>query len=412
LKGKGLTLMKTFFVDLHIHIGASDEGKPVKITASKKLTFAGIIKECLERKGIDIIGIVDCGSPRVLKDIRNLIKKQELMELPGGGLRHRERVTVMLGSEVETTEENRGKSHHVAFFPFLKQISEFSSIMSKYITNIDLSSQQSGIGAAQLYSIVKSIGGVLIPAHVFTPHKSLFGNCTTRLSKIFSPEMLENLPSLELGLSADTYLADRIEELKDFTFLSNSDAHSLNKIGREYNIFLLDKPDFKEVVLALYKRGERKIIANYGLDPKLGKYHRTHCPECGFTAQEKPPVLSCMKCGSDKVVRGVLDRITSIEDHPEAVHPEDRPPYYYQVPLDFVPGIGKKILDKLIKTFGSEMEVLHKTGYEDLRQIVGREIAKHILLAREGKLKLQAGGGGKYGKVTGGEEKVEQLNLF
>ena len=225
--------------------------------------------------------------------------------------------------------------------------------------------------------------------------------------------MLENIPSVELGLSADTFLADRIEELKDFTFLSNSDAHSLPKIGREYNKFLLEKPNFKELVLALYNRAGRKILANYGLDPKLGKYHRTHCPECGFTAEKEGPILKCLECNSEKVVRGVLDRIISIEDYPAPKHPKWRPPYYYQVPLDFVPNIGKKTLDRLIKTFGSEMEVLHKTGYEDLKQVVGREIASHIILAREGKLLLKAGGGGKYGKVTGGNtEKIEQLNLF
>jgi len=113
--------MKEYFADLHIHIGANSEGKPVKITASRKLTFANIIKECLERKGIDIIAIVDCASPGVIKDIKELIKKGELLEMPDGGMRHRDRVTVILASEIETTEENKGKSHQVAFFPFLKQ---------------------------------------------------------------------------------------------------------------------------------------------------------------------------------------------------------------------------------------------------------------------------------------------------
>jgi len=152
--------MKEFFVDLHIHIGSNNEGKPVKITASRKLTFASIVKECLNRKGIDIIGIVDCASPRVIKDIKELIKDEEIMELPDGGLRHRDRVTILLGAEIETTEENGGKSHHIAFFPFLKQIIEFSKVMSRYITNIDLSSQQSGISALQFLNIIRSMGGV------------------------------------------------------------------------------------------------------------------------------------------------------------------------------------------------------------------------------------------------------------
>ena len=404
--------MKEFFVDLHIHIGANSEGKPVKITASRKLTFANIIKECLERKGIDIIAVVDCASPRVIKDIKELIKKGELLELPDGGMRHRDRVTVILASEIETTEENKGKSHQIAFFPFLKQITEFSTIMSRYITNIDLSSQQSGIPAAQFHNIIRALGGVLIPAHAFTPHKSIYGNCARRMSEIFPSDMLTNIPAIELGLSADTYLADKIGELKDFSFISNSDAHSLDKIGREYNKILMEKPNFKELILALYGRQDRKIIANYGLDPKLGKYHRTHCPDCGFIADTQPPVLKCVKCNSEKVVRGVLDRIVSIEDFKEPKHPENRPPYHYQVPLEFIPGAGKATLDKLIKNFGNEMNVLHKTSYEDLKKITGREVASYIVLAREGKLQLQSGGGGKYGKVKGGKENIEQLNLF
>jgi len=404
--------MKEYFADLHIHIGANSEGKPVKITASRKLTFANIIKECLERKGIDIIAIVDCASPGVIKDIKELIKKGELLEMPDGGMRHRDRVTVILASEIETTEENKGKSHQVAFFPFLKQITEFSSIMSRYITNIDLSSQQSGISASQFYNIIRSLGGVLIPAHAFTPHKSIYGNCARRISEIFTPDMLKNIPAIELGLSADTDLADKIGELEKFSFISNSDAHSLDKIGREYNKILMEKPTFKELILALYGREDRKILANYGLDPKLGKYHRTHCPDCGFIADTQPPVLQCEKCNSEKVVRGVLDRIVSIEDFKEPKHPPNRPPYHYQVPVEFIPGAGKATLNKLIKTFGSEMNVLHRTSYEDLKPVVGREVASYIVLAREGKLELQAGGGGKYGKVKGGKENIEQLNLF
>ncbi len=404
--------MKEYFADLHIHIGANSEGKPVKITASRKLTFASIIKECLERKGIDIIAIVDCASPRVIKDIKELIKKGELLELPDGGMRHRDRVTVILASEIETTEENRGKSHQVAFFPFLKQITEFSSIMSRYITNIDLSSQQSGISAAQFHNIIRTLGGVLIPAHAFTPHKSIYGNCARRINEIFTSDMLTNIPAIELGLSADTDLADKIGELKDFSFISNSDAHSLEKIGREYNKIVMEKPTFKELILALYGRQDRKITANYGLDPKLGKYHRTHCPECGFIADTPPPVLQCEKCNSEKVVRGVLDRIVSIEDFREPKHPPKRPPYHYQVPVEFIPGAGKATMNKLVKTFGSEMNVLHRTSYEDLKPVVGREVASYIVLAREGKLELQAGGGGKYGKVKGGKGNIEQLNLF
>ena len=117
----------------------------------------------------------------------------------------------------------------------------------------------------------------MIPAHAFTPHKSVYGNCVRRLPEMFSKSTLKKIPAIELGLSANTEIADRLKELAEYTFLTNSDAHSLPKIGREYNIIELEKANFKEVLLALQRKEGRKISANYGLDPKLGKYHRTFC---------------------------------------------------------------------------------------------------------------------------------------
>ncbi len=78
--------MNNYFVDLHIHIGADNKGQHVKITASKKLNFENIAKEALQKKGLDMIGIIDCGSPRVINDIENLIKNNEMRELSGGGI--------------------------------------------------------------------------------------------------------------------------------------------------------------------------------------------------------------------------------------------------------------------------------------------------------------------------------------
>ncbi|GAJ23099.1 unnamed protein product, partial [marine sediment metagenome] len=134
---------------------------------------------------------------------------------------------------------------------------------------------------------------------------------------------------------ADTEIADHLKELAKYTFLTNSDAHSLPKIGREYNIIELEKANFKEILLALQRKEGRKIYANYGLDPKLGKYHRTFCEICNYTATSNPPVYQCEKCGSDKIVKGVFDRIVEIGDYQQSVSPSHRPPYYHQVPLEF-----------------------------------------------------------------------------
>lgn len=404
--------IKQFYVDLHVHLGRSSDGSPIKITASPQLTFANVIKESIDRKGLDILGIVDCASRKILKDIRDLMKKGQLQELDEGGLRHRDKVTILLGAEVETSEEaGRRIAHHLVYFPFLKQMEEFSKIMGRYITNMDLSTQRATITSKELLAVADSLGGVFMVAHAFTPHKSAYGNCAPRLQDLFDGET-EKLAALELGLSADTYLADRIEELTPISFISNSDAHSLAKLGREYNVMELERPTFKDVMLALKRESGRQIAANYGLDPKLGKYHRTYCETCEtIVSEDPPPILRCPKGDSHDVVVGVLDRITAIQDHPAPIHPPHRPHYFYQVPLEFVPGLGPAGLNRLIAHFGSEMAVLHQAGKEEIAKVVGGKLAHPIALAREGLLKLTPGGGGHYGKVIEAPT-VQQLSLI
>ncbi|MGN1326730.1 MAG: TIGR00375 family protein, partial [Clostridia bacterium] len=108
----------------------------------------------------------------------------------------------------------------------------------------------------------------------------------------------------------------------------------------------------------------------------------------------------CPKCGSEKVTFGVFDRIELIKDKQESKSPDTRPPYKYQVPLTFIPGLGAKTIDKLLEQFGTEMTILHKLSKDDIEAVVGEKVANEIILSREGKMKIHAGGGGIYGKVT------------
>ena len=394
--------MYEIFADLHVHIGRAENGKPIKITAAKSLNFANIAKECEERKGIQVVGIIDCASPYVIEDIEKFLKTGDAYELKDGGIIYKDKVCILLGSEVETSEKGRngkcGAAHNVCFFPHLKDIKGFSQEMSTHIKNITLSTQRSNISGYELIDIVEKYNGILIPAHIFTPFKSYYGNCTDRLKDIFK-EKYDKIFAVELGLSSDTYLADMISELENKTFVTNSDAHSLPKIAREYNKMLVNDISFKEVVKALKNEDGRKILANYGLDPKLGKYHRTHCDNCDSTIETKEPVEICPKCGSDKVTFGVFDRIELIKDKETTKSPENRPPYIYQIPLSFIPGVGGKTIEKLLYNFETEMNILHKLSEDDIEAIVGEKIAKNIVKAREGNMKVESGGGGNYGKV-------------
>ena len=183
------------------------------------------------------------------------------------------------------------------------------------------------------------------------------------------------------------------------TFVTNSDAHSLPKIAREYNKMLVEDISFKELLKALKNENGRKILTNYGLDPKLGKYHRTYCEVCGKNIPGNAPVTVCDTCDSRNITMGVYDRIEIIKDKKEAKSPENRPEYVYQIPLTFIPGLGKKTIDKLLDNFGTEMNILHKLSKDDLEAVVGEKIADNLISAREGKMKIQAGGGGVYGQV-------------
>ena len=394
--------MNEIFADLHVHIGRTEQWKPIKITSAWSLNFANIAKECYERKGISVVGIIDCASPYVIEDIENFLKTGEAYEIKDGGIIYKDKVCILLGSEVETSEVgrngNKGAAHNVCFFPHLKDIKGFSQEMSHHIKNITLSTQRSDLSGYELIDIVEKYNGILIPAHIFTPHKSYYGNCTDRLENIFK-EKLNKIFAVELGLSADTFLADTISELERMTFVTNSDAHSLPKIAREYNKIQVEDISFKEIVMALKNEGGRKVLANYGLDPKLGKYHRTYCDNCNSVIETKHPVEICPKCGSNKVTFGVFDRIELIKDKNETKSPANRPPYIYQVPLGFIPGVGPRYITKLLDSFNTEMNILHKLSRDDIEAVVGEKIANKIVDAREGNVKIVSGGGGVYGKV-------------
>lgn len=388
--------MYEIFADLHIHIGRSENNKPIKITAARSLNFANIARECADRKGINIAGIIDCASPYVIEDIENFLATGEAYEIKDGGIIYKDKVCIILGSEIETSEIGKdggcGSAHNICFFPYLKDIKKFSNEMSKHIKNITLSSQRADISAYELIDIVEKYNGILIPAHCFTPHKSFYGNCTDRLEKIFK-EKYCRVPAIELGLSADTNLADNISELESKTFVTNSDAHSLPKIAREYNKLLVNDISFKELLKALENEDGRKVLANYGMDPKLGKYHRTYCEICGKNISGTAPVTKCNTCDSKNITMGVYDRIEQIKDKKVSKSPENRPVYNYQVPLTFIPGLGGKTIEKLLNHFDTEMNILHSLSFDDLEAVVGEKNARNIINARQGKMKVQEGGG-------------------
>lgn len=191
-------------------------------------------------------------------------------------------------------------------------------------------------------------------------------------------------------------MAQSIDELKDTILFSNSDAHSLLNIAREYNQLELKENSFWGLKTMLDNKGGR-LIANFGLPPEMGKYYRSYCLSCSTTAAKEPPVSRCPQCGSDNLVSGVLDRLVSIADKP--VKRGENSKYIYHVPLCYLPGIGPKKYSLLVERLGSEMAVYHEAGFEELADLAGEKIASTICRARRGELRYLPGGGGIYGKI-------------
>lgn len=384
--------LKRFFADLHIHIGRDHYGNPVKITGSKNLTLTSIMQEASGQKGLDLIGVIDCHAPAVQEELRILMEKDLAIELEDGGIRF-EHVTLILGTEIEVYDENcKGPIHVLCYFPYLEQMAIFTDWLKPQMKNVTLSSQRYYGSAVLLQQQVRQLSGVFIPAHIFTPFKSLYGKGVEKsLEEVLDKTLID---AVELGLSSDTYMANGIDEISPYTFLTNSDAHSLQKIAREYQEISMKEASFKEFVLAIHEKDGRKVTRNFGMDPRLGKYYHTVCKRCLSSR-----ILDghCADCGSTKKINGVKERIEALST--KRVLPP-RPPYIHQVPLEYIPSLGKKTYAKLLAAFGTEMNIIHNATFEELKEVVPEKLARAILDNRHGKLKIRPGGGGKYGKIA------------
>ena len=198
---------------------------------------------------------------------------------------------------------------------------------------------------------------------------------------------------MNFGLSADTDYADRIRELANKKFLTNSDAHSLPKIAREYNTFEMENISFESFKKVLgyedkIQNGYNKlnyIVCNNGMYSRLGKYNKTYCDMCECVSEIEDG--KCKKCGSKKIVKGVEDRVLEIADG-ESISPKNRPEYMYKIPLEYIPKLGKKTKEKMLEFYGTEMNILNKVRIKNIEENFGKQIAKNIEIARNGNITI------------------------
>lgn len=392
--------------DLHIHSLYSR-------ATSKNMDISAIASQS-KLKGLELIGTGDAFHPEWLKIIEestepsdkgiysvkkcsddNQTRLLESIDSPETKNAHCKFILT-----VEVEDNNR--VHQLIVLPSIQSAYEIrEELPSK---NIDTEGRpRINMNGAELMDIIKSYNGLIGPSHAFTPWTGIY----KEFESIY--DCYNDTPDyLELGLSADTDMADMIEELQDIPFLSNSDAHSPwpHRLGREFN-----EIEIKNMTFNAFKQAikSKKIVGNYGFDPRLGKYHETGCVRCYKTFSIEEARKREMRCPCGGVIKmGVKDRILNMATWDKPHHPEFRPKYTHILPLaeiiSLVYGKGittvfvQNIWKQMVEESGSEIGVLIYAPLEEIAR-TDSKLAEVIGLFRDNKLDIQPGAGGMYGKI-------------
>lgn len=416
--------MEQFDVDLHIHSMHS-------IGVSKSMTIPRLSEGALV-KGLDVLGTGDATQPKWLSHLRMNLKEED------GRLTH-DSITFILTVEVEDSES----IHHLVILPDFESVEELRSLLRPSSPNLDHEwggRPRVNLKGAELAGHVRDCGGLIGPSHAFTPFRSVFREGRYEQLRDCYQEEISHVHFIELGLSADSEIADYIPELRALTFITSSDAHSPSpdKIGREFTRFEMACPTYEEVRLAILRQKGRKATLNVGLNPKLGKYYLSFCSSCrrtlvlydGYAPPEYDDMniyISCsssaeisrllndiqkrkVKCPADgrSLRLGVRDRAMMLGSE-KSISPTHRPPYLDIPPLlellIEVVGVKSKssksvkaIYSLLRDKFGPETTILTNTTLADIEE-VSLKLAKMIRAYREGTVTYKAGGGGRYGSI-------------
>ena len=405
--------MKTI-ADLHIHsrfsMATSKEGTP------ENLDFWA------RKKGISLIGTGDFTHPvwreelkeRLVSEgnglyrLRDEYVKEESRKFPGEGTRF------VVSGEISSIYKKNGKTrkvHNVILLPSLEAADAMAQRLEK-IGNIHSDGRPIlGLDSHDLLEMMLDVcpEGILVPAHIWTPQFSVLGAKSgfDSVEECFE-ELTPYVHALETGLSSDPAMNWRISKLDRYQLVSNSDAHSPSKLGREAN--LLDIDCSYEGLYQAIQTGEG-LEGTVEFFPEEGKYHFDGHRKCGVSLS---PVEAerlggiCPVCGK-KLTMGVDHRVEQLADRAEGFVKKDGKKYESLVPLPEVISAcmgystaSKKVqgcFEQMIQTLGTEFDILRNVPSEDIKSCAGERIAEGIENVRNGKVKRIPGYDGEYGKI-------------
>ncbi len=395
--------MRYYIADLHIHSHYSR-------ATSREMNIDGIAKYA-RIKGISLVGTGDILHPLW----RNELKEKLSVKAPGiytyGG------VDFILSGETSHIYSDGGRVrriHLVLLFPDFESVERLASFVAPYGDLVADGRPTFGLNIKKMVEFVRKASEdiMIIPAHIWTPWYSLYGANSgyDSVDEAFGDYKNEPI-AMETGLSSDPPMNWRISELDRYVLVSNSDAHSPSRLGREANVF--SQPlDYFELKRVLYQKERDKFLFTIEFFPEEGKYHYDGHRICGVRYHPRETIANgniCPVCGKPLTV-GVLHRVESLADRPEGFQPPDAIPFKHLVPLNEiisdVLGVGKtskKVMseyEKMLKLLGPELEILLETPIEKIRAVSGRTIANAIKNMRDGRVHVEPGYDGVYGKVS------------
>jgi len=346
-----------------------------------------------------------------------------------------EDVSFILSTEISFIYSKKGKVrkiHILLLAPDLESVDKLNNKLSG-LGNLRSDGRPiMGLDAKNFVKIVADLcpGCVVIPAHIWTPWFSLFGANSgfDSIEECFE-EMTPFIFALETGLSSDPAMNWRLSCLDKYTLVSNSDAHSPSKIGREANVFDTEF-SYQGLVEVLKSKDPEKFLYTIEFYPEEGKYHYDGHRKCGviFSPQETiQHKYICPQCGK-KLTVGVLHRIVELADREEKNSPPSKIPYKNLIPLnEIIAGAVEKttacksvwdIYFRLIHEFKNEHKILTEIPIAELKQFNPERISLGIERMRKGEIKIVPGHDGCFGKISlfekevSGEETEHQLKLF
>jgi len=425
-----------FTADFHIHSKYSRATSPLMDLANLD-TWAKI-------KGIDVLGTGDFTHPRWFEDIKKELEPAEpgLFKLRSGDSNTRFILTSEISciySKGTRLPDGRGKVrkiHIIIFAPSINAVEKINNKLSQ-IGNLKADGRPIlGLDAKELAKIVLDANKdcFIVPAHAWTPWFSVFGSKSgfDSLEECFE-EYTKHIYAIETGLSSDPAMNWRLSQLDKISLISNSDAHSLPKIGREANVFDAEL-SYKGITEALKTKKSKgcnnKLLYTIEFFPEEGKYHYDGHRSCDLSLtpqQSKKYKGICPKCAKPLVI-GVLNRVEELADRPEGFLPKGAVPFKSLIPLNEIiaESIGASVMAKdvfrhynnLIKNLGNELKILLESTEKEIREKSLPEIASGVIKMRQGKVSIEPGYDGVYGKIKIFSEKdaiedsISQKTLF